>query len=220
MIVLVIMAAATAVVWPNLQKPLRRTSLTESASQVRELLDEARNRATSRGSACFVRFETGSSRLYFGTLEQFLEDSSLSNNAAAMTNRNQPLQGSAPVRSTGGSLSPQLRLLPETVVVESFRNSIALTPNSSLEPTSDSGFVGTGREPGPDGLSQPDLQSQTAELPIERSIELGSDSQVYWLPMLASDLGRDATITLYDTQLQDSIEISYCAATGAIEILP
>jgi hypothetical protein len=137
-----------------------------------------------------------------------------------MTSRNQPLQGSATVRSTGGSLSPQLRLLPETVVVSNIHHSIAVTSNSLLEPTSDSDLDETGMEPEPDGLSQPDLQSQTAENPSENSIEVGLGSQVYWLPMLASDLGRDATITLYDTQLQDSIEITYCAATGAIEILP
>lgn len=206
MIVLVIMAAATAVVWPNLQKPLRRTSLTESASLVRELLDEARNQASSRGSAYFARLETGNGRIYFGTLQQFLEDGSLINDVAG-----------APSRSG----APQLRELADTVVVSNVRNSIAHRATQTLNSTSS------------DVMNRNGFQDQTADLPVEPSIPgadplidqssssvAGMDSQVFWLPMLASELGRDVSITLYDTQLQDSIEVTYCAATGAIEILP
>jgi hypothetical protein len=110
--------------------------------------------------------------------------------------------------------------LANTVVISNVRNSIA-RPQSLLNASSS------------DATDRSGLQDQTAELPGDpsfpgtdplidptTSLAAGVDSQVFWVPMLASELGRDVSITLYDTQLQDSIEVTYCAATGAIEILP
>jgi prepilin-type N-terminal cleavage/methylation domain-containing protein len=240
MIVLVIMAAATAIVWPNLQKPLRRSSLTESAGLVRELLSDARQQASTRGTACFVRFETASNQFYMGTLAQFLEDQSLieGSSFAANSTSTQSFGSASPVlaqsraTSTSGTSSartfssgritenasrPKLIKLPENVVIIEVRQSIA---------TSRSGIATFGQSA--DDLYSPSsakdelLPDEPLNRPsdLQRQPEQSKERQVIWLPVLAGDLGRDVTITLLDTQLQESIHVTFCAATGSIEILP
>jgi prepilin-type N-terminal cleavage/methylation domain-containing protein len=235
MIVLVIMAAATAIVWPNLQKPLRRSSLTESASLVRELLSDAKQQASTGGSVCFVRFETNSHRLHMGTLQQFLEDQSLMEDSglAANSTLTQPFGSASPAlaqsrattsgarSSSSGRISerasqPKLIKLPENVVVYEVRHSIS---------GSRSGITtgATADELYSPSSTQNDFQPDE---PLNRPADLQSipeqnmEPQVIWLPVLSGDLGRDVTITLLDTQLQESIRVTFCAATGSIEILP
>lgn len=220
MIVLVIMAAATAIVWPNLQKPLRRTSLAESASRVRELLDDAHRRATQLGSAYFVRFETGNNQLYLGTFPQFLENGPLAldsaqaqaNGISQLTFSDRSAVSSSDLsRFTGQWQSPELHQLAETVIVSHIRLSIAPAPSSSPDPSSSF----------PDSGTSGNQATETIETNIRPlTLEAGVDSRVYWLPVLAGETGRDATIRLLDMQSQESIEVIFCAATGEIKILP
>ena len=45
MIVLVLMVGLLAIAWPNMQRPLRRTTLNEAAQVLREAIDEGRHEA-------------------------------------------------------------------------------------------------------------------------------------------------------------------------------
>ena len=83
-IVLMVMIGLMAIVWPNLQRPLSRTSLDEGAQTVRNTLDESRYQATLAGTPWFIKLDIGSSSLSAGPFAAFLEDNrdAFSNNVS------------------------------------------------------------------------------------------------------------------------------------------
>ena len=70
-IVLVVMVGLLAIVWPNLQKPLRRTSLNSAAQQLREAIDESRYQAIQTGAPVFVQLRQGDNEIRTGGFDSF-----------------------------------------------------------------------------------------------------------------------------------------------------
>jgi prepilin-type N-terminal cleavage/methylation domain-containing protein len=193
-IVLVVMIGMMAVVWPNLQRPLSRTSLDEAAQLVRSAIDESRYQATLAGSPWFIKFETGGTSIMAGTFDAFMESTPTS-----------------PVR---------IWRLPEHVLVASLHwrsfGSAATSQDNWDLALSD--LQATDTALGPRAAVDKerafyDLNDQQNDSPP------GEEAQFYWLPILASGRGRDATIKLWDKTTLQSIEVHFVSATGAIEVL-
>lgn len=72
-IVLVVMIGLMAIVWPNLQRPLSRTSLDEAAQMVRSAIDESRYQAALAGTPWFVKLQLDARVVSAGTFEAFME---------------------------------------------------------------------------------------------------------------------------------------------------
>ena len=70
-IVLVVMTGLLAIVWPNLQRPLRRSAISQAAGALRESIDQARYRALTAGQVWLVRLEVGSDTIEYGSFEAF-----------------------------------------------------------------------------------------------------------------------------------------------------
>lgn len=209
MIVLVIMVGVTALVWPNLQKKLQRTSLTESAALVRELLHQTRYRANENGQSYVVRLETGSNELSVATVDEFLSgpDFRQGHHSAKDSNRDFSL----PLSSSD---SPKLTVLPTSVVISDVQWA---THPSEFEISSRTTDMEANRnstdakpqESNPPATTQP--ESEAESIPVH----------AYCLPILAgTSQGRDVTITLTDKVAHESIDVSFCAATGIVEVSP
>jgi Tfp pilus assembly protein FimT len=210
-IVLVIMVGVTALVWPNLQKKLQRTSLDESAAMVRELLSETRYRASEKGQSFVVRLETGSNELSVGSVEQFLSEPELSSSQRATeSDSTSGLTARSPLEET-----LELKVLPKSIVVSDVRWAVPAA-ESTTKFSSESSFAGDSI----DQSARTDANSADALMPPNVTIET-IVAQAFWLPILAGiGQGRDVTITLTDTEAHESIEVYYCAATGAAEVSP
>ncbi len=70
-IVLMVMISLLAIVWPNLQKPMRRNSLSEAAQTLCTAMDESRYQAITTGTPVFVHLRQGEGALRTGSFEDF-----------------------------------------------------------------------------------------------------------------------------------------------------
>jgi len=210
-IVLAVMVGLLAVVWPNLQKPLQRTSLDEAAQLVRDAIDESRYQAALKGSPYFVQLQQGASRMRSGSLDSFLanaEEGDLSL-AADETAANMPDDESASesvALSNSSNSSWRLWRLPGTVIV----SRVAWTLDGSLQ-----------REAEEERSSQDSPSTERAltdDLARQEVETTAGTGRVWWLPLTATGKGRDATIELHDPAIDQRLWISYSAATGALEI--
>ncbi len=216
-IVLMVMIGLLAIAWPNLQRPLRRNSLSEAAQALQVALDESRYLAITTGSPMFVRLRQGASEIQAGTFESFANDDAMFGSTSTVGIEDTSSVAATSDRSLqlGQTFKVKSWSLPESVVIESVRWTLdapvdafdELDAVDSADPTNSSGALDA---------------SSTAETGRSSDASLGSDlgtSQTeWWLPLVATGQGRDAAIVLFDTAINEQITVSFASATGALEI--
>ncbi|MCA9131807.1 MAG: hypothetical protein KDA45_01575 [Planctomycetales bacterium] len=209
-IVLLVMVGMLAVVWPNLQRPLRRTTLDEAAQMLRDAIDENRYQAMLLGQPRFIHLQQGSSELLAGTFAGFTASSS-GGLPLADSSQGESASPRNAAGATAGPTSPaavRSWQLPATVVVSQVRWTLDIL----LSPEEDPGTPAGATDSSPAGTDSllSDGESTLASL--------ASSGQSWWLPLTASGQGRDATIELFDTSIEETLTVTYAAATGALEI--
>ena len=234
-IVLLLMVGVLAVVWPNLQRPLQRTSLDEAAQMVRDAIDESRYQAALHGAVQFVQLQQGSSQLHSGSFDGFLgstSDVSTSLPAALSDSSTTPLVGSSsspranPADSSGLGVDRSIPLqpqavrtwkLPPPVVISSVDWTLesVIPPRVGDQARLDSEGNEAEREPMADLGADP--TTSATQLDPANSFD-PTNSRQWWLPLTAEGRGRDATIELFDASIGQRLRVTYSAATGALEI--
>ena len=216
-IVLMVMISLLAIVWPNLQRPLRLNSLSEAAQTLRTAIDDSRYQAITTGKPVFVQLRQGNDLVRAGAFDSF---ASAEGEFAGMGTSS--LQPATLARSVGGvtpsAVQSTLRSwkLPATIVIsevrwtlaapaEEFGDEFTESPADSLSPMaevqSDAMFAtGFG-------------QTQDANR------DGGGSRHTWWLPLVATGQGRDAAIVLLDTSINEEVTVTFASATGALEIV-
>jgi type II secretory pathway pseudopilin PulG len=214
MIVLVILTGALAIVWPNLSKPLQRSTLNEAAQQVRSVLDEARYQAMLSGQFWFIRLEKESDCIEYGCFSDFIENGQSEMFAALVESSNfssNQIQISPDTGSNNVKV-PRCLKLPSHIIVTEV---VAGKENSS--------YAFTSRLPATLETSEPDSDDFSKSFGINEGVSglssmAGSQSNIWCVPVLSRGLGHDTAIRLKDTKIDQSILIVFSATTGAIEI--
>lgn len=210
MIVLVILMGALAIVWPNLSKPLQRSSLNEAAHLVRSVLDDARYQAMVSGQFWFIRFEKESDRIEYGRFLDFVDNgqssmfAGLAENSASRSVQTFEATSSA----TSSAHVPRRCQLPSHIIVAEVvagedGSTLAFSQNHHDQPSDPYASV---------------LRSEDVSAPGNFSSAVSAESGVWCIPVLSRGLGQDTAIRLTDTKLDQSITVVFSAATGAIEI--
>ncbi len=228
-IVLLVMVGMLAVVWPNLQRPLQRTSLDEAAQMVRDAIDESRYQAALHGTVQFVQLQQGSSQLRSGSFDSFLNsDSDLSGNLPiALSDRSsspQVASSSSPQANPAGS--SRLDTESSTAVrAQSIRTWQLPSPvvifnvDWTLESVMPSGADDQSQFDSEEYETEPEFSADTLGDSITSANEFDpANSRQWWLPLTAGGRGRDATIELFDASIDQRLYVTYSAATGALEI--
>ena len=220
MIVLVLMVSLLAIAWPNMQRPLRRTTLNEAAQILREAIDEGRYQAITTGCPIFVQMQQGNHSVRTGSFANFAQAEDADNSLGAMSNHNptpinpatSSLNGLGLESSTSGKSTRTWRL-PETVVI----TEVNWTSDSV---TSD---VDGGRlESNDDSIASSVVSAESAY--SDANAEVGDSASGamhddWWFPISATGQSRDASIVLLDTSINETMTITYASATGALEIV-
>lgn len=205
-IVLMVMVSLLAIAWPNLQRPLRRTSLSEAAQTLRSAIDDSRFQAITTGTPMFVQLRRGENVMRAGSFDSFM------NAESDIAATGSPAPQPAALKPLGGGSDPhvfpsaiQSWLLPESIVISDVRWTLE-TPAEEFEPE-----VG----------STADSTSPVAEVQSDSMIDLaiGASPSTWWLPLVATGQGRDAAIVLLDTSINEKITVTFASATGALEIV-
>jgi type II secretory pathway pseudopilin PulG len=211
-IVLVVMIGLLAIAWPSLQRPLRRTSLSEAAQTLRSAIDDSRYQAITTGTPVFVRLGQGEDAIRSGSFGSFMSDDaefgSLGSSLQPATIQ-PPINRPLPAESR--TALPRKWSLPPSVVIADVR--------WTLEPPVEEEF---GLEASTETLVP------VAEVQSESMLASGLDPlrsvadqsrQTWWLPLVATGQGRDAAIVLLDTSIDEEITVTFASATGALEIV-
>lgn len=217
-IVLMVMIGLLAIAWPNLQRPLRRNSLNESAQTLRVAIDESRYQAITAGGPMFVRLRQGYGIIEAGTFESF------SNDLAALDMPRSAGPNESGKNLANGALASQSNRiakistwqLPESVVIESVR----WTLEPHVDPMDNMDSADAESSPVPIDADVAGL-SQGAEYQVEEGLsgDLAASQAEWWLPLIATGQGRDAAIVLFDTAINEQVTVTYASATGALEIV-
>lgn len=224
-IVLLVMVGMLAVVWPNLARPLQRTSLDEAAQMVRDAIDESRYQSALRGAPYFVLLQAGSGQLFSGSFESFLNSDSEADSppmsggtsgglgsSFASPGASSPSVSFSGARSTGTPRSYPVRTweLPTSVVVSRVDWTLE-APYSSAEDEDAIEF------PAANPPTEP-VAAGTMEAVDSSSLTGSVSGRQWWLPLTAVGRGRDATIELFDASINQRLRVTYSSATGALEI--
>jgi prepilin-type N-terminal cleavage/methylation domain-containing protein len=218
-IVLMVMVSLLAIAWPNLQRPLRRTTLSEAAQTLRSAIDDSRYQAITTGTPVFVQLQQGEGSVRAGSFNGFMNDEaelgSMGSTLQPATikpatinpSSNRSLQAGPPVEAI------RTWTLPPSVVISDVR--------WTLEPPAEEEF-GLGE-------TSTDSDSAVAEVQSDAMLASGLDQaggfngaaggQTWWLPLVATGQGRDAAIVLLDTSIDEEITVTFASATGALEIV-
>jgi type II secretory pathway pseudopilin PulG len=241
-IVLMIMVGMLAVVWPNLSKPLEKSTLREAAQSLRDAIDETRYQAQLDGNIYFVHFVQGQNQIACGDVASFVGKSGSDSSSSSLGMLGSDTSGPAPPDAGGNRIgsgstigrsteSSTIRVrsweLPATVEV--FDVQWATTPRLPSESkmqqlVSESGMDNTasGNVASPAGQSfdgNDESFSATSQSTLGNpGLQAGSSRQ-WWLPVSAAGRGRDASIILYDRQTKRFLSVVYLSATGALEIV-
>lgn len=211
-IVLMVMISLLAIAWPNLQRPLRRTSLSEAAQALRSAIDDSRYQAITSGSPVFLQLRQGNEVIRSGTFDSFMNDDIDSLSAGSSL---QPATIKPPVdprRSTGSQAAIRSWTLPKSVVISDVRWTLE-TPTDEFE-LSESTAEPTSQ------VAEVNSDAMIANNIGQASDFLGGVSgQTWWLPLVATGQGRDASIVLLDTSIDEEVTITFASATGALEIV-
>ncbi len=203
-IVLVVMIGLLAIVWPNLQRPLSRTTLSQAAQLLREVIDETRYQATVQGVPQFVHLSQGQGEFQSGTIEAFLA------------------AGDNDSGSAGATLAKVKRWkLPSPVIISRVSWAFDSRSMGSDEFSAEDGTLMRPTDNNPRDAASDATSSASATRLSDNLLdsEAGLSSGIeWWLPFLATGQGRDARIELRDNSIQQSLTVTYEAATGALEI--
>ena len=222
MIVLVLMVGVLAIVWPNMQRPMRRTTLNEAAQKLREAIDEGRYEAMTTGKPIFVQIQQGNHEVRTGSFNNFAdaEDSygSLSSIGSARL-------ADSVTPTHGNGFGSESRMEPNLLKTWRLPDSVVITEVNWTDST-DEEYID--REQGDSSLTSHRVsQNENTDgafhdglVESEAYIALGSSSHSdWWLPISATGQSRDASIVLYDTSIRESMTVTYESATGALEIV-
>lgn len=217
MIVLVILAGALAIAWPNLQKPLGRVKLDEASQTLREAIDESRYRAISQNQSVLIRLRKGAQEVECGSIDSFAEQlaSDFGNaTASSLSGKN----GTNEVALTSNE-QPQVWKLPSDVVVVNVESSDDIP--ARIDPTFFNGLDSTS-EKGSLRSSSSSKVANEGQVAVQNSMSFESDidgsDQEWWVPLNAMGVGSNAKITLLDKSTKKTIHVSYSSITGGLEI--
>lgn len=227
MIVLIIMGGVLAVVWPNLRKPLERSSVREAAKVVRDAIDSARYKAAMEGEVRFVQLRAGIDTLSTGSLASFLADSDLGLSSTLLSDSRQLDTRQPDTAPSGGEgektpAKPRIWQLPNDVVVLDVQ--WTSRPNMPLnEDTMASDRLAAGaNDNAPDGPAGPSDSAANAKAVNGSSmsgLSGNAESKIWWLPFSSMGGGRDASIFLLDQRTLKMVSVRFESATGALEIV-
>ncbi len=237
-IVLVVMVGLLAIAWPNIQRPLRRTTLNEAAQVLREAIDEGRYEAITTGKPIFVQMQHGNHEVRTGSFANFanaedmdspLNTSSLvanSNPSTVLTNATATAPQGLGLKTHSEGRTPRTWRLPESIVItevnwtsdsitdvndESLFGSDAVSMASNTNRSTKEN--GAKKENGDAALANGWTDSGAAFAAI------GTPHSDWWLPISATGQSRNASIVLYDTSIHETMTVTYASATGALEIV-
>lgn len=214
-IVLMVMVSLLAIAWPNLQRPLQRTSLSEAAQTLRSAIDDSRYQAITTGTPVFVQLRQGKATVQSGSFDSFMSDET---DLATKGSSLQPATIKQPMKNPSnqplqGSSKPEIRTwtLPDSVVISDV--------HWTLEPPPEE--FGLSESPSDSLAPVPEVQSDAM---IANGMEdaaslYGGAGQTWWLPLVANGRGRDAAIVLLDMSIDEEITVTFASATGALEIV-
>ncbi len=217
------MIGLLAIVWPSLQKPLRRTSLNEAAQQLRDAIDQSRYQAITSGAPVFVQFRQGEGEVRSGTFSSFMSDPAASTgDQPGIEDSEKDIAAlSTPEPSMANKIEKTLPLktwkLPDHIVVSEVTWSLPTPVDEELESNEtdfEKELQGEMRESQGETLSQAEPNDWEASL--TEGVEASRD---WWLPVAASGQSRDASIVLLDTSLNETLTVTYEAASGSLEIV-
>ena len=212
-IVLMVMVSLLAIAWPNLQRPLRRTSLSEAAQTLRGAIDDSRYQAITTGTPVFVELRLQAGVVRASSFNSFMNGdddiATLSATSIQPTTFRQPNDS-----SFGAALQSRIRTwtLPESVVISDVR----WTLEPPAEEFGSSAF--TSDSLSPIAEVQSDAMMATGFGQAD-NFDSGASRQTWWLPLVATGQGRDAAIVLFDTSINEKLTVTFASATGALEIV-
>jgi prepilin-type N-terminal cleavage/methylation domain-containing protein len=202
-IVLMVMISLLAIAWPNLQRPLRRTSLSEAAQTLRSAIDDSRYLAITTGKPVFVQLRQGADVLQAGTFDDFMSAGGDIAGTATTSLQTATINRAPAVSVQAGFQSAmQTWTLPESVVISDVRWTLEA-------PAEELGEVLT------------EESTVVAEVQSDAIFDRdgGAARQTWWLPLVATGQGRDAAIVLLDTSINEETTVTFASATGALEIV-
>jgi prepilin-type N-terminal cleavage/methylation domain-containing protein len=220
MIVLVLMVSLLAIAWPNMQRPLRRTTLNEAAQVLREAIDEGRYQAITTGCPIFVQMQQGNHEVRTGSFANFAQAEDTDSSLSALSNHHATpsipatpsSNGLGLESSTNGKLARKWRL-PDTVVITEVNwtsDSITNQVDGSLLESNEDSIASSVSSA---AIAYADASTEVA---VSASGAIHDD---WWLPISATGQSRDASIVLLDTSINETMTVTYASATGALEIV-
>ena len=220
MIVLVLMVSLLAIAWPNMQRPLRRTTLNEAAQVLREAIDEGRYQAITTGYPIFVQMQHGNHEVRTGSFANFAQAEDADSSLSALTNHHPTsstpattsLNGLGLESSTNGKLTRTWRL-PETVVITEVN-----WTSDSITSEVDGDLLESNEDSIASSVSST-ANAYADAIPEVAVSASGAIHDDWWLPISATGQSRDASIVLLDTSINETMTVTYASATGALEIV-
>lgn len=207
-IVLLVMISLLAIAWPSLQRPLRRTTLSEAAQTLRSAIDDCRYHAIVTGQPMFIELRQGEGLLHAGSFDDFMMRDAAGGGTAVPAPQPAVSEGLDSGRLLDSSQSSlKTWKLPEPVVISSVRWTLA-------DPVEQFGTIPTAES---DALAEVQADSMV-DLDTDLDNITGTPQQTWWLPLVATGQGRDATIILNDSTVNQQITVTFASATGALEI--
>lgn len=219
-IVLMLMISLLAIVWPNLQRPLRRTTLNEAAQTLRSAIDDMRYQAIVTGQPLFIELRQNDGQIRAGSFDDFMNRDTAGVGTTMPTTPPaiQPAD-SKQLRAGQRSIIHQSSLktwtLPEPVVISLVRWTLAAPVEEfGPAPMVESNAVAEVQSDSMIDLDSNDDSNPDSNLELDR----GASQQTWWLPLVPTGQGRDAAITLHDSTVNQQITVTFASATGALEI--
>jgi prepilin-type N-terminal cleavage/methylation domain-containing protein len=210
-IVLMLMISLLAIAWPNLQRPLRRTTLSEAAQTLRSAIDDIRYQAIVTGKPLFIELRQNDGLIRAGSFDDFMNRDAAGLGTTRPTAL--PTQPTDSQQSRAGQLSAidqsslKTWTLPKPVVISLVRWTLA-APVEEFEPTQTV-----------EANALAEVQSDSmVDLDSNLQLDRGAAQQTWWLPLVPTGQGRDAAITLHDSTVNQQITVTFASATGALEI--
>lgn len=231
MIVLVLMVSLLAIAWPNLQRPLRRTTLNEAAQKLREAIDEGRYEAITTGKPIFVQIHQGDHEVRTGSFANFADEeldgssgvgslnSSVDHTAMDSSAQNQPSFGTD---SHSQSNTLKTWRLPDSVIITEVNwtsDSVEDEESDDLTSGEDDSQLGNAKSSRSSSETEDVVRGHMVSAPDADSLLSGTAQADWWLPISATGQSRDASIVLYDTSINETMTVTYASKTGALEIV-
>lgn len=217
MIVLAVMVGLLAIAWPNMRRPLNRTTLNEAAQVLREAIDDGRNEAITTGKPIFIQMQNDQHEVRSGAFESF--DNEEADSVGSSMSLSVPKQ-EVEKRSLSSEKLPRTWRLPETVVISEVNwTTNANSVRSDLdEMASASNGDSSNSSQGNESPFHESANHSTASLETS-----GNESEVthsdWWMPISATGHSRSVSIVLYDSSIHETLTVTYAAETGALEIV-